>query len=71
MISKEYIKHNIIMAVLRKANSHSVAICRLIKETIMYQGEKLIQALIFIKLPSADEALTRRNIIWYISYNSF
>ena len=31
-IFKEYIKQNIIMAVLRKANSHSVAICRLIKK---------------------------------------
>ena len=30
-IFKEYIKQNIIMAVLRKANSHSVFICRLIK----------------------------------------
>ena len=34
-IFKEYIKQNIIMAVLRKANSHSVAICRLIKKSIM------------------------------------
>ena len=31
-IFKEYIKQNIIMAVLRKANSHSVAICGLIKK---------------------------------------
>ena len=31
-IFKEYIKQNIIMAVLRKANSHSVAIYRLIKK---------------------------------------
>ena len=31
-IFKEFIKQNIIMAVLRKANSHSVVICRLIKE---------------------------------------
>ena len=30
-IFKEYIKQNIIMAVLRKANSHSVVISRLIK----------------------------------------
>ena len=29
---KEYIKQNIIMAVLRKANSHSVVIYRLTKE---------------------------------------
>ena len=32
---KEYIKQNIIMAVLRKANAHSVDICRLIKKSIM------------------------------------
>ena len=32
LIFKEYIKQNIIMAVLRKANSHSVAICGLIKK---------------------------------------
>ena len=31
-IFTEYIKQNIIMAVLRKANSHSVVICRLIKK---------------------------------------
>ena len=30
-IFKEYIKQNIIMAKLTKANSHSVAICKLIK----------------------------------------
>ena len=30
-IFKEYIKENIIMTVLRKANSHSVDICRFIK----------------------------------------
>ena len=46
-IFKECIKQNITMAVLRKANSDSVVICRLIKKTIMYQGEKLIQTLIF------------------------
>ena len=34
-IFKEYIKQNIIMAVLRKANSHSVAICKLIKKSIL------------------------------------
>ena len=34
-IFKEYIKQNIIMAVLRKANSHSVVISRLIKKSIM------------------------------------
>ena len=30
-IFKEYIKQNIITAMLRKANAHSVVICRLIK----------------------------------------
>ena len=30
-IFKEYFKQNIITAVLRKTNAHSVAICRLIK----------------------------------------
>ena len=34
-IFKEYLKQNIITAVLRKANAHSVAICRLIKKSIM------------------------------------
>ena len=33
-IFKEHIKHSIIMAVLRKANGHSVVICRLIKKSI-------------------------------------
>ena len=30
-IFKEYLKQNIITAVLRKANAHSAVICRLIK----------------------------------------
>ena len=34
-IFKEYIKQNIIMIVLREANSHSVVICWLIKTLIM------------------------------------
>ena len=34
-VIKEYIKRNIITAVLRKANAHSVVICRLIKKSIM------------------------------------
>ena len=34
-IFKEYIKQNIITAVLRKANAHSVVICRLINKSIM------------------------------------
>ena len=34
-IFKEYLKQNIITAMLRKANAHSVVICRLIKKSIM------------------------------------
>ena len=34
-IFKEYLKQNIITAVLRKANAHSVVICRLIKKSII------------------------------------
>ena len=34
-IFKEYLKQNIIMAVLRKANAHSVVIYRLIKKSII------------------------------------
>ena len=34
-IFKEYLKQNIITAVLRIANAHSVVICRLIKNSIM------------------------------------
>ena len=49
-IFREYIKQNIIMVVLRKANSLSAVTCRLIKKSIMYQGEKLNQTLIFPKL---------------------
>ena len=52
------------MAVLRKANSRSVAICRLIKKSIMKKtkedpGEKLTQ----IILPSAYEVLIRSNVM--------
>ena len=32
---KEYLKQNIITAVLRKANAHSVIICTLITKSIM------------------------------------
>ena len=53
------------MAMLRKANSLSVIIYRLIKKRVMYQGEKLIQTLVFFPsyLSSAYEVLTRRNIM--------
>ena len=34
-IFKEYVKQNIIMAVLRKAHCHSVVICRLLKKSVM------------------------------------
>ena len=34
-VFKEYLKQNIITAVLRKANAHSVVICRLIKKSII------------------------------------
>ena len=63
---EEYIKQNIIMVVLRKANSHSVVIFTLIKQSVikkMIQRKKLIQALIFAKLPSAYEVLTRKNVM--------
>ena len=41
------------MAVLGKANFHSVDICRLIKNNIKKeQGGKLIQTLILAKLPN-------------------
>ena len=44
------------MEVLRKANFHSVDICRLMKNQLYKkdQGEKLIQTLIFSKLPSCS-----------------
>ena len=70
-ISKEYNKQNITMAVLRKANSHSVVIGRLIKKYIKQkkiQGEKLIQTLIFPKLSSVYEALAGRNGTIALSY---
>ena len=34
-VSKEYLKQNIIAAVLKKANAYWVAVCRLIKKSIM------------------------------------
>ena len=34
-IFKEYIRQNIIMAMSRKSNAHSIVICRLIKKSIM------------------------------------
>ena len=43
----KYIKQNIVMVVLRKANIHSVYICRLMKNQSCkkIQGEKRIQNL--------------------------
>ena len=58
------------MAVLRKVNSQSVVICKLIKKSIMkkkIKGEKLIQTLIFPKLPNAYEFLIRKNVMECIS----
>ena len=54
-ISNEYIKQNIIVAVLRKANFHSFDICRSIKTNYEKKedlGEKLSETLIFPKLSS-------------------
>ena len=50
---------------LRKGNSHSVGICRLIKKED--QAKKVIQTLFFSNLSSAYEFLKRRNIMYYIS----
>ena len=56
------------MVVLRKANSHSTDICRLIKinNAKEDQGEELIQTLIYPKLPTAHAVLRRRNVTWCI-----
>ena len=44
LIFNEYIKQNIIMAVLRKANFHSVDICRLMKnQSCKKRSRELIQ----------------------------
>ena len=52
-IFKEYIKPNIIMAVLGNENFNSVDICILIKNNIKKdQGGKLIQTLVLSKLPN-------------------
>ena len=60
---KEEIKQNVSMVVLRNANSHSVGICKLIKNQV--PGEKLIQILIFLfsKMYSVDEVSERRNVM--------
>ena len=64
-ISNEYIKQNIIMAVLRNANFRSVNICRLIKNQSCKkgQGEKLW---FFLSSQLAHEVLSRRNIVHFI-----
>ena len=57
-------KQNIIMEVLRKANFHSVDICRLIKNQSYKkdQGEKLIQTF-FLNFQVAHEVLRRMNVV--------
>ena len=68
-IFKEYIKQSIIMAVLRKANSHSVVIFRLTKKkkkkinTVKDDPRRKTDSNFFLKLPSAYEILMRRNVM--------
>ena len=65
-IFKEYIKQNITMAVLGKANFHLVDICRLIKNDIKKdQGGKLIQTLILSKLPNLFQRFLEERI-WFM-----
>ena len=56
-IFKKYIKQNIITAVLRKANSHSVVISRLIKKINNVKEDPRR------KTDSNFKVLTRRNIM--------
>ena len=55
------------MVVFRKENARSVFICRLIKKinngNKKVQWEKLIQTLIFSKLPISYEVSIRRNVM--------
>ena len=55
------------MAVLRKANFHSVAICRLIKKSNTVKDDPRrktdFQSLVFLKLPSAYEGLIRSKVM--------
>ena len=52
------------MAVLRKANSHSVVICRLIKKSIKIDPRRNTDSNFdFPKLPSTYEVLIRRNVM--------
>ena len=62
----EYIRRNIIMSVLRKASFYSVEIWWFTKINNVkeHQEGKLIQTLIFSKLPSADEVLRGRNAVY-------
>ena len=60
-IFKEYLKQNIITAVLRKANAHSVVICRLIKKSIMQI--KIDRRRGKIDSGFAHEVLVRRNLM--------
>ena len=67
-IFKEYIKQNIIMVVLRKANAHSVVIYSLIKKIKNVNKKRSkdkswFKLVFFLKLPSAYEVLIRRNVL--------
>ena len=57
-IFKEYLKQNIIMAVLRKANAHSIVISRLIKKSITQikidPEEKLIQTALLMSFSKKE-----------------
>ena len=60
------------MVVIRKANAYSIVICRLIKKinnVKRSKGEKLVQTLIFPKLPGAYEVFNKEEC--YAVHNSF
>ena len=64
-IFKEYLKQNIVTAVLRKANAHSVVICRLMKKSMQIKIDPRgkIDLNFF-----AYEVLVRRNLMYCTAY---
>ena len=70
IIFNEHIKENIIMAVLRRANFHSVDICRLMKnksceKRSRRKSDSNFKTLIYSKLPSCTQGFKKKECSAY------
>ena len=66
----EYMKQNIITAVLRKANFHSVYICRLMKnQSCKKRSRRITDSKFFLSWQVAHGVLRIRNVVHIIEFS--